>query len=357
MFQTISIFIVLATFIGVVIHWFAFPAGRECRGGSGFVRGLVHAFSLLLIEQRNSLLGALKKLCYLLAVVCFLVLAFTGFWPLLVRGDEHISGYLMMVHATFAPIFAFCLAAALSAIGGDGAMLRAARVCAPERVPVFGINTGYLGFLTEINPEEWEASLKTLLAGEYWIEERMMIRYEIRREGAILGANDALNDVVVSRGAIARSVRLETYIDGGWATTYHGDGLIIATPTGSTAYALAVGGPILPPELKNILVTPVAPHLSMDRPMVLSQGATITVVVEPGALAEVFLTVDGELIASLEPSDHVVVRASDRITQFVRLRERNYFYRSLLDRLEPRVPPHANRLPVGNSADSGQNQG
>ncbi|NLF75928.1 MAG: NAD(+)/NADH kinase [Chloroflexi bacterium] len=243
------------------------------------------------------------------------------------------------------------------AIGGDGAMLRAARVCAPERVPVFGINTGYLGFLTEINPEEWEASLKTLLAGEYWIEERMMIRYEIRREGAILGANDALNDVVVSRGAIARSVRLETYIDGGWATTYHGDGLIIATPTGSTAYALAVGGPILPPELKNILVTPVAPHLSMDRPMVLSQGATITVVVEPGALAEVFLTVDGELIASLEPSDHVVVRASDRITQFVRLRERNYFYRSLLDRLEPRVPPHANRLPVGNSADSGQNQG
>lgn len=110
MFQTISIFIVLATVIGVVIHWFAFPAGRECRGGSGFVRGLVHAFSLLLIEQRNSLLGALKKLCYLLAVVCFLVLAFTGFWPLLVRGDEHISGYLMMVHATFAPIFAFCLA-------------------------------------------------------------------------------------------------------------------------------------------------------------------------------------------------------------------------------------------------------
>ncbi len=119
------------------------------------------------------------------------------------------------------------------AIGGDGAMLRAARVCALERVPVFGINTGYLGFLTEINPEEWEASLEALLAGRYWIEERMMIRYEIRRDGASLGTNDALNDVVINRGAIARSVRLETYIDGGWATTYHGDGLIIATPTAS----------------------------------------------------------------------------------------------------------------------------
>lgn len=110
MFQTISILVLLATFIGVVVHWFAFPATSECRGGSGVIRGLVHAFSLLLIEQRNSLLGALKKLCYLLAVVCFVVLAFTGFWPLLVRGDDHISGYLMMIHATFAPIFAFCLA-------------------------------------------------------------------------------------------------------------------------------------------------------------------------------------------------------------------------------------------------------
>lgn len=243
------------------------------------------------------------------------------------------------------------------AIGGDGAMLRAARVCAPEHIPVLGINAGHLGFLTEISPEEWEDSLDALLAGKYWIEERMMIRSEIRRDGATLGVNDALNDVVISRGAIARSVRLETYIDGGWATTYHGDGLIIATPTGSTAYALAVGGPILPPELKNILVTPIAPHLSMDRPMVLSQGATITVVVEPHTLAEVFLTVDGELIASLEAEDEVVVRASDRIAQFVRLRERNYFYRSLLDRLEPRVPPHGNRQPVGNLTDSGQNQG
>ncbi len=119
MFQTVSILVLLATLLGVVIHWFAFPAGRECRGNSGVVRGAVHVFSMLLIEQRNSLLGALKKLCYLVTVVCFLVLAMTGFWPLLVRG-EHISGYLMMIHATFAPIFAICLAIlALTWAGGN----------------------------------------------------------------------------------------------------------------------------------------------------------------------------------------------------------------------------------------------
>ncbi|HEX3051123.1 MAG TPA: NAD(+)/NADH kinase [Aggregatilineaceae bacterium] len=128
------------------------------------------------------------------------------------------------------------------AIGGDGAMLRAARICAPEKVSVLGINTGYLGFLTEVSPDEWEASLKTLLAGNYWIEQRMMIQCEVRRGEVVLTQTEALNDVVISRGAIARSVRLNTHIDGGWATTYHGDGLIIATPTGSTAYALAVGG-------------------------------------------------------------------------------------------------------------------
>ncbi len=104
MFQTISILALLATIIGIIVHWIAFPVGSE-----GGVNGAVHVFSLLLIEQRSSLLGALKKLCYLVALVCFLVLAFTGFYPLLVHG-EHISGYAMMIHATFAPIFALCLA-------------------------------------------------------------------------------------------------------------------------------------------------------------------------------------------------------------------------------------------------------
>jgi NAD+ kinase len=225
------------------------------------------------------------------------------------------------------------------AIGGDGAMLRAARICATHDVPVFGINTGHLGFLTEAGGDAWEAPIQQLLDGRYWIEARMMLRCELSRAGVRTNIGDALNDVVISRGAVARAVLLETYIDNGWATTYNADGLIIATPTGSTAYALAVGGPILPPELKNILVVPVAPHLSMDRPMVLSEGATVEIKVSPETQTDVVLTVDGEQLADLHEDDSVIVRASERMSRFIRLRDHNYFYRSLLDRLEPRMPP------------------
>lgn len=224
------------------------------------------------------------------------------------------------------------------AIGGDGAMLRAARLCAAYDVPVFGINSGHLGFLTEVGDEEWEGVLDGLLAGRLWIESRMMITCSVRRNGTQLLVGDALNDVVISRGAAARSVILETYIDHGWATTFSADGLIVATPTGSTAYSLAVGGPILPPELKNILIAPVAPHLSMDRPMVLSEGAVVEVVVAPETTTDVILTVDGEQVTELTTRDCVLIHASERISRFVRLRERNYFYRSLLDRMEPRMP-------------------
>jgi NAD+ kinase len=224
------------------------------------------------------------------------------------------------------------------AIGGDGAMLRTARVCAIHYVPVFGVNAGHLGFLTEASPANWETALDALLDGNYWIEERMMIRSDVWRGETMLHSDNALNDVVVSRGAIAHSIVLDTYIDDGWATTYNADGLIIATPTGSTAYALAVGGPILPPELKNILVVPVAAHLSLERPLVLSEGATIEVLIGPETQADVVLTVDGEHIAALEKNDSLVVQSSEYRSRFIRLRDRNYFYRSILDRMEPRIP-------------------
>jgi NAD+ kinase len=230
------------------------------------------------------------------------------------------------------------------AIGGDGAMLRAARSCAHSNVPVFGVNAGHLGFLTESSIDSLDKSLDAVFAGNYWIEERMMIRSEAWRDDLLLTADDALNDSVISRGAIARAVILETYIDSAWATTYNADGLIIATPTGSTAYALAANGPILPPELKNILVVPVAAHLSFDRPLVLSEGATIEVIVAPETQADVVLNVDGEKVADLQVGDRLLVRASELVSRFIRLRERNYFYRSILDRMEPRMP--ARRAPA-----------
>ena len=228
------------------------------------------------------------------------------------------------------------------AIGGDGAMLRAARVCAPKGVPVLGINMGQLGFLTEIpGPDSWESTLTRVLGGEGWIEERMMVQAAHLRDDQTLSTGDALNDIVISRGILPRTIRLETYIDSDWTTTYNADALIIATATGSTAYALACGGPILPPELRNILIVPVAPHLSMERPIVLSEGATVEIVAAEDNASEMVLSVDGIDMGEVKPGDKVRVQASQHVSRFVRLRERNYFYRSLLDRLEPRVQPRS----------------
>jgi len=222
------------------------------------------------------------------------------------------------------------------AIGGDGAMLRAARVCAPFNVPVLGINMGQLGFLTEVSgPETWEAQLDPLLGGDYWIEQRMMLRASVIGDSQVRMVGDALNDVVISGSVVGRILRIETFIDDDWATTYNADALVIATATGSTAYALALGGPILPPELKNILIVPAAPHLSMDRPIVLAEGARVMIMAS--GRNEVVLSADGAVLARVEDGERVLVQASEHISRFVRLRGRNYFYRSLLDRLEPRV--------------------
>lgn len=231
------------------------------------------------------------------------------------------------------------------AIGGDGAMLRAAQVCAPRDVPILGVNMGYLGFLTEIKSvDDLGAGLAQLLAGEWWIEQRMMLEACAYRGETVLATMQALNDVVISRGAEPRMIRLDAYIDGGWTTTYSADALIMATPTGSTAYALACGGPILPPELRNLLILPVAPHLSLDRPIVLPEGAVVEVIVTADGQQASTLSADGVRVCELHPDDRIVVQASRQISRFIRLRDKRYFYRSLLDRLEPRIPTPTRRL-------------
>jgi NAD+ kinase len=219
----------------------------------------------------------------------------------------------------------------LVTLGGDGSILRAARMSCRHGIPVLGVNMGRLGFLTEVEPDEWDTALPRLLAGDYWIEERMMLYAEYRRGTVCRGQYEALNDVVVSRGSLARMVRLETHIDGGYLTTYAADGLIVSTATGSTAYAHAVGGPILPPELKNILLIPIAPHLSMDRAIVLGQGDVVEARVRTDHQA--ILTVDGQFEYELRDGDWVTVQASPHIGRFVRLQDRTYFYRTLMERL------------------------
>ncbi len=223
----------------------------------------------------------------------------------------------------------------LVTLGGDGSILRAARMGCANDVPVLGVNMGRLGFLAEVEPGEWDQVLPRLLLGEYWIEERMMLYAEYHR-GESCHGYEALNDVVVSRGSLARMVRLETHIDGSFLATYAADGLIVSTATGSTAYAFAVGGPILPPQLKNILLIPIAPHLSMDRAIVLSQGAVVKILVHTDHQA--ILTVDGQLEYDLQDGDWVTVQASRNVGRFVRFQDRTYFYRTLLERLRWLLP-------------------
>ncbi len=227
----------------------------------------------------------------------------------------------------------------LVTLGGDGSILRAARTVAGLGTLILGVNLGRMGFLTEADPGNWEEVIPRVLAGDYWVEERMMLRAAL--VGPSAGAQratplpgDALNDVVVGQGGLGRVVRLEVRVDGDLLTTYVADALIVATPTGSTAYALAAGGPIMPPQQRNILLVPVAPHLSLDRAVVLAEGACVQVTVLGHSPAT--LTLDGEMVTELAPGDAVRVEASPHVAYFARVRERDYFYRTLMARLVPR---------------------
>jgi NAD+ kinase len=226
-------------------------------------------------------------------------------------------------------------------LGGDGSMLRAGRLTAPHRVPVLGVNLGRLGFLTEAQVSELPEVLSRVLDGDYWIEERMMLHVDHRRAEQLVGAYEVLNEAVLGRGALARPVRLTTLIDGDELTTYVADGLIVATPTGSTAYALAAGGPILPPTLKNILLIAIAPHLSMDRAVVLAQGAAVEVIVHTSHQA--ILSADGQVEMLLLDGDRVHVRNSDYAARFVRVRPPAYFYASLMARMAQNPTADKNR--------------
>jgi NAD+ kinase len=214
----------------------------------------------------------------------------------------------------------------LIALGGDGTMLRAGHLCAPYQVPILGINMGRLGFLIQIERGEWREMLERLFQGEGWIEERLMLHAEHIRGGQSLAEWHALNEVVVGRGLALRPVRLDATVDGRPLTTFVCDGLIASTPTGSTAYALAAGGPILPPDLHNMLLVPIAPHLSVDRAVVLAEGSAVRISVRS---ENTVVSVDGQAPIALLEGDHVDVRSAEFAAHFVRFGDPGYFYRNL----------------------------
>lgn len=221
----------------------------------------------------------------------------------------------------------------LIALGGDGTMLRAGQIASVHNVPVLGINLGRFGFLTEIDPDEWEKILPRLLAGDFRNEERMMLHAEHLHEGEVLHKLEVLNELVVCRGASVRPVRLRAWIDELPLTSYMADGLIAATPTGSTAYALAAGGPVLPPELRNILVVPVAPHLSLGRAIVLPDSARVTIQVDCNHHQAV-ISGDGHAPIEVADGDRIEIWASAFSARFIRFRDPGYFFRRLTRYME-----------------------
>jgi len=216
--------------------------------------------------------------------------------------------------------------------GGDGTIVRVARTIAGLNVPILGVNLGRVGFLAELQPAEVPDQLQALVAGRFWLEERMMLHADLQRADQVVQSFEAINDVVASRGRIARVVRIKVDIDGQYLTTYVADGVIVATPTGSTAYSLAAGGPILAPQMSNLVVKPIAPHLTVATGLVLP--ATASVRLSLSTDSEATLTVDGQVDVPLLEGDVVVATASRNVCPFVRLGTHSYFYQTLLQKLQ-----------------------
>lgn len=220
----------------------------------------------------------------------------------------------------------------LIALGGDGTMLKAGNLGAPVSLPVLGINMGRVGFLTEIQRGEWPEMLAQLLTGKYRLEERMMLQASLVRNGETLDSWHVVNEVVVCRGQFVRPIQIKAEVNGNPLYTYIADGLIASTPTGSTAYALAAGGPILPPDLRNIVLIPVAPHLSMDRAIVLCEGDWVNMTVN--TVHEAVMSVDGHPPVQMSDGDSVHVTANDFSVRFVRFQDPGYFYRNITAYME-----------------------
>ncbi len=212
----------------------------------------------------------------------------------------------------------------LLVLGGDGAMLNAARLVSGLDVPLLGVNMGHLGFLTELEKDDVFSALDNLFDGQYTVEERMFIDSQVYRENSEAASYRALNDVVITRGTFARIIRLRTYVDGNHVIDYMADGIIVATPTGSTAYALSAGGPILDPLLDSISITPICPHTLAARAVLVRPQSEVTILVE-AAHEDVMLTVDGQLGFRLQSHDRVTMQQSPVKAKFVKLRGRNFF--------------------------------
>jgi NAD+ kinase len=209
------------------------------------------------------------------------------------------------------------------AIGGDGTLLHAARHVAAREVPLIGINRGRLGFLTDVSPEHMLDALDAILGGDYLAERRLMLAASTDRSGR--DALFALNDVVLQKGDTGRLLDFTTDVDGTYVNTHRGDGLIVATPTGSTAYALSCGGPIIQPNVNALVMVPICPHTLSDRPLVLESSSTIRVTLDNAGGSEAHVVCDGEPLARMAHGDVLTISLAKQAVTLLHPREYNYY--------------------------------
>jgi NAD+ kinase len=210
-------------------------------------------------------------------------------------------------------------------LGGDGTLISVARLFSSRDVPILGINLGSLGFLTEITVDELYPRLELCLQGAPRVSERMMLMVTLFREGKQNETYNVLNDVVINKGALARIVDLETRINKKFLTTYKADGLIVATPTGSTGYSLSAGGPIIQPQMCCFVITPICPHTLTNRPIVVTDESIISVTITSTFDEKVYLTLDGQVGIKLQKGDSIEVRKALNKISLVMSRSRDYF--------------------------------
>ncbi len=210
--------------------------------------------------------------------------------------------------------------------GGDGTLLRAVHRSITREVPILGVHMGRLGFLAEVTPEEIYTFIDSVLKGDYVKDERTTFEAEIIRDGITVSSDTVLNDVVINKSALARIIEIEVWVDTTFITRYRGDGLILSTPTGSTAYNLAADGPIVHPSVAAIILTPICPHILSNRTIILPDTDLVSVVVDTsGKSDDIFITLDGQRGYPLRPGDRIRIRKAAHKAVLVRSPQRDYF--------------------------------
>ncbi|MDF2520615.1 MAG: putative sugar kinase [Clostridia bacterium] len=239
--------------------------------------------------------------------------------------NDQISAELSLIEARYCNDDLFTKSDIIVVLGGDGTLLNVARQASCTQAPLFGINLGHLGFLTEIEVNDMYSAFERLIKGEYSIEKRIMLEAFVENDDSFTRNFIALNDIVITKGNFSRLVTYSIYINDKYVDLLSADGLVVSSPTGSTAYSLSAGGPIVAPDVDALIVTPICPHTLHSRPIIVSSNDMVRIAVSRSNNTNVMMTVDGQDGVMLKPGDIVSVKKSRYYANLVKLKDKNFF--------------------------------